>query len=294
MTMAVRTFRLGSSYGRDAVAAVRYGAATKVLPRYQSPMRFSSRMASKAARANHPMEVCPKGMTMSERPTSGPDGAPRIAADLKDGLGQPFPPARGELGDARRFGMEDRRTPTDKRDGEQDGEKAVCRCEREQSGEGEAHPHSQRVGSRVQVGVTSHEGLQERGGHLKHQRDDAYLGESEAEIIFEERVDSRYYRLHHVVEQVCGADHEEYRVHGSAPCRCTCRSGKMSGCGTRWHYGSSRMIRIVFRAFRVSCARMKAASRSWGGLRCEQVARIRIDTFEAVPQMDCGRPVEYR
>ena len=158
-------------------------------------------------------------------------GAPRIAADLKDGLGQPFPPARGELGDARRFGMEDRRTPTDKRDGEQDGEKAVCRCEREQSGEGEAHPHSQRVGSRVQVGVTSHEGLQERGGHLKHQRDDAYLGESEAEIIFEERVDSRYYRLHHVVEQVCGADHEEYRVHGSAPCRCTCRSGKMSGCG---------------------------------------------------------------
>ena len=30
-----------------------------------------------------------------------------------------------------------------------------------------------------------------------------------------------------------------------------------------------------------------------GGLRCEQVARIRIDTFEAVPQMDCGRPVEF-
>ena len=74
--MAVRTFRLGSSYGRDAVAAVRYGAAASS-PLYQSPMRFSSRMASKAARANQPMEVCPKGMTMSAA-NSGPMALPAL------------------------------------------------------------------------------------------------------------------------------------------------------------------------------------------------------------------------
>ena len=62
------------------------------------------------------------------------------------------------------------------------------------------------------VGIVAHKGLEHRRGHLEYQRYDADLGEVKSEFVFQQRVQGRYYRLYHVVEQVARAHGEEYRV----------------------------------------------------------------------------------
>ena len=64
----------------------------------------------------------------------------------------------------------------------------------------------------MEVGQPSGDGLQERRGHLEDQRDEADLGEREAEFLLEKRIDRRNDRLHHVVEQMRGADHQQDRI----------------------------------------------------------------------------------
>jgi len=57
---------------------------------------------------------------------------------------------------------------------------------------------------------TGDQRLQDRGGHLIHQRDDADLAEVQAQIRLDVRIDCRQQRLHHVVEQVTEADRQDH------------------------------------------------------------------------------------
>lgn len=107
------------------------------------------------------------------------------------------------------------------------------------------------------VCIESDEGLQQRRGHLENQRDDSDLGEREAEFLLQERVDGRDHRLHHVVQQVGDADHEQYRVDCSglreAPQACVRGFCKRLHCCGLWFFS----IRVIAsRAFRTSPARM--------------------------------------
>ncbi len=164
--------------------------------------------------------------------------------------------------------MEYRRAPADEGDGQQDGKKAARRGEREESCEGETHSRGKGVGAGMEVGAPSHEGLQQRRGHLEYQRNDPDLGKGEAEVLFEQRVDRRNDRLHHVVEQVCGADHEENRIDGLSV-----RAGPGAAglqrfcCRVHCRQGFSSMSHIVREALETSPRRMWRASCSCRG--CE-------------------------
>ena len=142
---------------------------------------------------------------------------------LEDRLCQPFAPARCELGHARRFGVEDRRSPADECDGQKDRREAGGEGQREESRQRETHSRGQRIGSRMAVGIAADKRLQDRGGHLEDERDETDLGERKTEFGFEQRIDRRNHRLHHVVEQVGDADEQQDRIDrvgGRSPARC--------------------------------------------------------------------------
>jgi len=140
------------------------------------------------------------------------DGASAVASHLEDGLRQALPPARGHLRHARGFGMEDRRAAADQGHRQQDRRVSRGEGQTQQSGQRETHAHRERIGLRVAVGVRPHEGLEDRGGELEHQRDEPYLGEGESVALLENRVHGRNDRLDHVVEQMAEADREQNRV----------------------------------------------------------------------------------
>ena len=136
--------------------------------------------------------------------------------------------------------MEDRRAAADQPYRQQDGYEARGDGEGEQPEQREAHPRGERVGARMAVCIESDEGLQQRRGHLENQRDDSDLGEREAEFLLQERVDGRDHRLHHVVQQVGDADHEQYRVDCSglreAPQACVRGFCKRLHCCGLWFF----------------------------------------------------------
>ena len=189
-----------------------------------------------------------------------------VTAHLEDGLCQPFPSARRELGHTGRFGMEDRRTPTDQRYGEQNRGEPRSDRKQEQAREREAHAESQRVRTGMPVRKGTHDRLQKGGGHLEDQRDDADLGEGEAEPGLQQRIDGRNHGLHHVVEQMRRTDHQQNRIYRFPGRR---GGGNADGGRESVHagigYGSSRMRAIVRNASRDSRAAMWPVSFSCEG-----------------------------
>ena len=59
------------------------------------------------------------------------------------------------------------------------------------------------------VGILPDERLKHGRSDLEHQRDDAYLCESEAEFVFQQRIECRNDRLDHVVQQMADAHGEQ-------------------------------------------------------------------------------------
>lgn len=175
-----------------------------------------------------------------QRGQQRPHGAPGVAADLEYRLCQSFPASRSELRHPGGFGVEDRRAAADQPYRQQEGYEARGDGEGEQPEQREAHPRGERVGARMAVCIESDEGLQQRRGHLENQRDDSDLGEREAEFLLQERVDGRDHRLHHVVQQVGDADHEQYRVDCSglreAPQACVRGFCKRLHCCGLWFF----------------------------------------------------------
>ena len=76
-------------------------------------------------------------------------------------------------------------------------------------------PTASEYGFGLPVGVDADERLQQRGGELEGERDQADLGEARGRNLLEQRIDRRQQRLHHVVEQVAEAQHQQDRHRGT-------------------------------------------------------------------------------
>ena len=63
------------------------------------------------------------------------------------------------------------------------------------------------------VGIKPREGLQDRGGHLEYQRDDAYLCKRKPILILDNRIDGRDDGLNHIVQKMGDAADDEHRIH---------------------------------------------------------------------------------
>ncbi len=136
-----------------------------------------------------------------------------VAAHLKDGLCQALLAARGQLGYPRGRGVEDGRAQSDHAHRQENEEIVLGESEQQQPHQGKAHAHRQGVGSWMLVGVEAGERLQDGGGHLKHQRDDAYLCKREVELVLHDGVDGGDDGLDHIVQEMGDAANDEHRVH---------------------------------------------------------------------------------
>ena len=150
-----------------------------------------------------------------------------------------MPPAGGEVRDARRFRVENRRTQADERGRSHHHRVVGGLREKNQTAQGETHPAGERVGLRLPIRVPADERLQDRSGHLKGERDQADLDEAEVKARLEERINRRDKRLDGVVEQMRKTDREENREHRRTGRPATGR-GIVSGedefrcCATPW------------------------------------------------------------
>ena len=70
-------------------------------------------------------------------------------------------------------------------------------------------PTDKRVRLRPLVGEETDHGLQQRGRHLEREGQEADLAESEPVVGFQDRINRRQQRLHHVVQQMAEADRGE-------------------------------------------------------------------------------------
>ena len=139
------------------------------------------------------------------------DGGADIAADLKEGLRQAMPPARGQPRHPGGFGMEDGGAGADQGGGQQQQIEMVRHRQQQEAAEGGAHADGERKGLGMAVGVVPHHRLQDGGRHLEGQRDQADLHETELERALQQRIDRRQQRLDHVVEQMGEADGGQHR-----------------------------------------------------------------------------------
>jgi hypothetical protein len=112
----------------------------------------------------------------------------------------------GQSGNARRFGVKDRRPDADQRDGDQDRDKTGGGGEQQKSGECESHADGERIRLRVRVGIDADQGLEERGGDLKGCGDHPDLAEIEVVGGLEDRINGGDDGLHHVVEEMAEGD----------------------------------------------------------------------------------------
>jgi hypothetical protein len=105
--------------------------------------------------------------------------------------------------------MEDRRSRADQHGADQQHRIAAGVRQHDEADECRAHADDQRVGLRPAVGIEADDGLQQRGGELEGQRDEADLAEVEAVGVLDQRIDRRQQRLHHVVEQMREAERQD-------------------------------------------------------------------------------------
>jgi hypothetical protein len=144
------------------------------------------------------------------------DRLPGIAADLEHRLGEAVAPAGGEPRDARPLGVEHRAADADQGCGQQHGGEAAGDRQHQHADERRRHAERQRERLRAPVRVEADQRLQDRGGELEGQRDDADLHEIERQRLLDQRIDRQQRRLHCVVEKVARTDRKENRQHRRA------------------------------------------------------------------------------
>ena len=142
----------------------------------------------------------------------GSEGRSAVAAHLEDRLRQTLLAARRHLRYARCRGVEHRRSEAHDAHGDEYGEVMVGEGQCQEARQREAHAHGEGVRAWVAVGVQAGERLQDRRGHLKHERDDAYLCEGEVELVFQDGINGGNDRLYHVVQEMRYAAYHEYGV----------------------------------------------------------------------------------
>ena len=136
-----------------------------------------------------------------------PERLAEIAADLKEALGEAVPPAGGGAGDARSLRVEDGAADADHRDRKRESADRIWR--RRAAG----RPTSVKAMPTGRIPFTGRRSsreadqrLQERGGDLEDEGDDADLEEAQRRLAAEHRIERRRQRLHRVVEHVRGAE----------------------------------------------------------------------------------------
>ena len=77
------------------------------------------------------------------------------------------------------------------------------------SGQREAHAHSQCVRHGPPIGIEPDEGLQQAGDHLIGEREQADLPKVQMKRTLENGIDGGQQRLHHVIEQMAEADRDQ-------------------------------------------------------------------------------------
>ena len=140
-----------------------------------------------------------------------PDRRANVPSNLKDRLRKAVGAAGGEAGEARRFGVEDRRSHAEqRRPGDDDG---IARRERQgdERRRGEAHPHGQGIGRRTTVRIEADHRLKNGGGKLIGEGQETDLSEAQIEVGPEYRIARREERLGRVVQKMANARREQHR-----------------------------------------------------------------------------------
>ncbi len=138
-----------------------------------------------------------------------PQRRSEVAADLEQRLGQSRPGAGRHPGHARTLRVEHRRPHADHAGRDHRHRIVLRQAEQQEAHEGEDRAARQGEGHRPAVGDQSHHRLQQGGGELEGEGEQADLAEAEMEAGLQGRIDGRQQRLHHVVEHVAEADGED-------------------------------------------------------------------------------------
>ncbi len=160
------------------------------------------------------MESCPRCITTK----AAAKGRPSVAADLKQRLGETRAHPGGKAGDPRRLGVEDGRAEPNEGDRNQDLAEAVPPRQKHKSSTGRGHAGSHCIGQRPAVGIKPDQRLQDRGGALKDQGNQPYLGKAESQIVLEQGISRRDQRLHQVIQQMPQCDGKDDLDNGRVAC----------------------------------------------------------------------------
>ncbi|MNV53572.1 hypothetical protein D3C71_1457260 [compost metagenome] len=137
------------------------------------------------------------------------EGATGVATDLEGRLRQAVATARSQARHPRGLRVKGRRTYAHQRRGHENGREAADHRQHQNTDQGADHAGRQQPRFGMTVGVETDPRLQQRGGELEGQGDQADLGEAQAIAGLEHRVDRRQHGLDQVVDQVrqrTGAD----------------------------------------------------------------------------------------
>jgi len=102
--------------------------------------------------------------------------------------------------------MEDGRAYAEERSGDQQQSKGRREGQENQANEGAGHADGQRPGQWAPIREVADKWLQQRGGDLEGQGNQADLAEIQMKRGFQDRVDGGQQRLDHVVEEMAEAD----------------------------------------------------------------------------------------
>ena len=142
-----------------------------------------------------------------QRPDRGAD----VAADLEHRLREAVAAAGGHARDARRLGVEDGRADADQRRGDEQHRIGRRHRQQQQAHEAGSHADGQRIRHRPAVGDHADNRLEQRGGQLEDEGDQADLRERQGEVLLQHRIDRRQQRLDRVVEEMGNADRDQDR-----------------------------------------------------------------------------------
>src|SRR5258708_17174244 len=113
--------------------------------------------------------------------------------------------------------MKDGRAQDDERHGDENFSVTRSQRQQQQPNERESSAGGERMRLGAAVGVETDKRLEERRRRLAGERDQADLAEVEMERAFQQRIDRRDQRLHHVVEEMAEADGGQNREGGVGP-----------------------------------------------------------------------------
>ena len=174
---------------------------------YHWPTCSSSTIASSATSENQEMLACPRGTTMKAA-SSGPIDCPACPPTWNSDWAKPWRPPEAMRAMRVDSGWKIDEPVTDQRRADQQQRVAAGVRQHDQPDQRAAHAGDQREGLRPAVGIHADDRLQQRGGELERQRDQADLAEVEAVGVLDDGIDGRQQRLHHVVEQMREAERQ--------------------------------------------------------------------------------------